>query len=107
MSNKITQLDLVGQSFPGRRSYIHSSTIIELATDKFKKTGKGITYKDLMDAGIAIHKDHAQDILKYHLRKGNIFTLKDKRPQQYYATNIESKVIEKIAKNTPIDPTEG
>jgi hypothetical protein len=105
MSNKITQLDLVGQSFPGRRSYIHSSTIIELATDKFKKTGKGITYKDLMDAGIAIHKDHAQDILKYHLRKGNIFTLKDKRPQQYYATNIESKVIEKIAKNTPIDPT--
>jgi hypothetical protein len=105
MSNKITQLDLVGQSFPGCRSYIHSLTIIELATNKFKKTGKGITYKDLMDAGIVIHKNHAQDILKYHLRKGHIFTLKDKRPQQYYPTNIKSKVIEKIAKNTPIDPT--
>jgi len=106
MSNKITQLDLVGQSFSGHRSYIQSSIIIELATDKFKKTGKGITYKDLMDAGIVIHKNHAQDVLKYHLRKGDIFTLNDKRPQQYYPTNIKSKVIEKIAKNTPIDPTE-
>jgi hypothetical protein len=105
MSSKITQLDLVGQSFPGCRSYIHSSTIIELATDKFKKTGKGITYKDLMNAGVAIHKRHAQYILKYQLRKGNIFTLKDKRPQQYYTDKIESKLKEKIAKNTPIDPT--
>ncbi len=83
---------------------IHSSKIIELAADKFEKTGKGITYKDLMDAGIVIHKRHAQDILKYHLRKWDIFTLKDKRPQQYYPTNIKSKVIEKITKNTPIDP---
>jgi hypothetical protein len=105
MSSRITQLDLVGQSFSSRRSYIHSSTIIELATDKFKKTCKGITYKDLIDAGIAIHKNHAQGILKYHKRKGDIFTLRDKRPQQYYPTNIKSEVKEKIAKNTPIDPT--
>jgi hypothetical protein len=105
MSSKITQLDVVGQSSPDSRSYIHSSTIIDLATDKFEKTRKGITYKDLMDAGIAIHKRHAQDVLKYHLRKGDIFTLKDMRPQQYYPTNIKSEVIEKIAKNTPIDPT--
>src|SRR5215211_1429151 len=105
MSSKITQLDVVGQSSPGCRSYIHSSTIIDLATDKFEKTRKGITYNDLLDAGIGIHKRHAQDVLKYHLRKGDIFTLKDMRPQQYYPTNIKSKVIEKIAKNTPIDPT--
>jgi hypothetical protein len=105
MSSRITQLDLVGQSFSGRRSYIHSWKIIELATDKFKKTCKGITYNDLMDAGISIHKNHAQDILKYHLGKGNIFTLKDKRPQQYYPTEIRAEVKEKIAKNTPIDPT--
>jgi hypothetical protein len=58
-----------------------------------------------MEAGIVIHKRHAQDILKYHLRKGDIFTLKDKRPQQYYPTGIRAEVIEKIAKNTPIDPT--
>src|SRR5215211_5259000 len=105
MSSKITQLDVVGQSSPGCRSYIHSSTIIDLATDKFEKTRKGITYNDLMDAGIVIHKNHAQDVLKYHLRKGDIFTLKDMRPQQYYLTNIKSKLIEKKAKNTPIDPT--
>jgi hypothetical protein len=105
MSNKITQLDLVGQSFPSCKSYIHSSTIIELAADKFNKTGKGITYKDLMQAGIVVHKNHAQDVLKYHLRKGDIFTLKDKRPQQYYPTEIRAEVIEKILKNTPIDPT--
>jgi hypothetical protein len=35
MSSKITELDAVGQSSPGCRSYIHSSTIIALATDKF------------------------------------------------------------------------
>jgi len=58
-----------------------------------------------MNAGIAIHKRHAQDILKYHLGKGNISTIKDMRPQQYYPARIEYKVIEKIAKNTPIDPT--
>jgi hypothetical protein len=105
MSTKITQLDLVGQCFSGCRSYIHSWKIIELATDKFKKTGKGITYKDLMDAGIALHKTHAQDILKYHLTRGNIFTLKNMRPQQYYPTKIKAEVIEKITKNTLIDPT--
>lgn len=105
MSNKITQLDLVGQSSSSCRSYIHSSKIIELATGKFRNTGKGITYKDLMDAGVSIHKNHAQDVLKYHLIKGDIFTLKDMRPQQYYPTNIKSEVKEKIAKNTPIDPT--
>ena len=64
MSSKITPLDLVGQCCPGRRSYIHSSIIIQLAIDKFRKTGRGITYKDLIDAGIALHKKHAQDILK-------------------------------------------
>jgi hypothetical protein len=105
MSNKITQLDLVGQSSSSCRSYIHSSKIIELATGKFRNTGEGITYKDLMDAGVSIHKNHAQDVLKYHLRKDNIFTLKDKRPQQYYPTGSKSEVIEKTAKNTPIDPT--
>ncbi len=105
MSTKITPLDLVGQCFSGHRSYIHSSTIIEIATNKFKKTRKGITYIDLIDAGIALHKTHAQDILKYHLRTGNLFTLKDRRPQQYYPTPIKAEVIEKIAKNTPIDPS--
>jgi hypothetical protein len=106
MSNKITQLDLVGQSSSDCRSYIHSAKIVELSTDKFMKTGKGITFKDLMKEGITFHKYQAQDTLKYHLRKGNIFTLKDTRPQQYYPTKIKAEVIEKIAKNTPLDPTE-
>jgi hypothetical protein len=105
MSSRITQLDLVGQCFSGCRTYIHSAKIVELANNKFKKTGKGITFKDLMDAGMSVRKKHAQDILKYHLRKNNIFTLKDMRPQQYYPTKIKAEVLEKLAKNTPIDPT--
>jgi hypothetical protein len=48
---------VVGNGVDSRhRSYIHSSTITELAIDRFRKTGRGITYTDLMDAGVAIHK---------------------------------------------------
>jgi hypothetical protein len=46
-----------------------------------------------------------QDTLKYHLRKGTLFTLIDKRPQQYYPTSIKSEIIQNLGKNTPIHPT--
>jgi hypothetical protein len=107
-SDKITQLDLVGSSnIYGRRPYTSSKRIIEFAIGRFRKAGKGLTYIDLMISGIAL-RQQAQDILKYQLRQGNIFILKDRRPQQYYPTKIRSEVIEKIAtrnNNTPIDPS--
>jgi hypothetical protein len=103
-SDKITPLRLVG-SRSGYRSYTFSCDIVELAADKFMKTGKGLTYVDLMNAGVVPRKNQAQDILKYHLKRGNLFTLADRRPQQYYATKDRSEVQEKIAKNTLIDPS--
>ena len=59
-----------------------------------------------MDAGLVVHKHQAQEVLKYQLRKGNLFTLGDKRPQEYYPTKIKSEIVEKLAKrNTPIQPS--
>jgi hypothetical protein len=104
-SKKIPQEDLVGRFSSGSRSYNFSYSITDLAIDKFRKTGKGITYKDLMDAGVAVHKHQAQEILKYQLRIGNLFTIQDERPQKYYPNKIKSEVVGKIAKrNTPIQP---
>src|SRR5215216_4400962 len=105
-SDKIPQQGLVGRFASGSRSYNFSYGITDLAVDKFRKTGKGITYKDLMDAGVAVHKHQAQEILKYQLRIGNLFTIQDKRPQEYYPNKIKSEVVEKVAKrNTPIQPS--
>ena len=105
-SDKITQHGLDGRFSYGSRSYNFSQSITDLAENKFRKTGKGLTYKDLMDAGVVIHKHQAQEVLKYQLRKGNLFTLKDRKPQEYYPTKIKSVVFEKYAKrNSPIQPS--
>ena len=44
-------------------------------------------------------------MLKYHLRKGTLFTLGALKPQQYYATAIKSDIIENLQKSTQADPT--
>jgi hypothetical protein len=106
-SKKIPQEGLAVRFASGSRSYNFSGGITELAAGKFRKTGRGTIYKDLMDAGLVAHKHQAQEVLKYQLRKRNLFTLGDKRPQEYYPTKIKSEIIEKIAKrNTPIEPSE-
>ena len=105
-SDKITQHGLDGRfSYGSRFSYNFSQSITDLAENKFRKTGKGLTYKDLMDAGVVIHKNQAQEVLKYQLRKGNLFTLKDRKPQEYYPTKIKSVVFEKMLKGIhPYNP---
>jgi hypothetical protein len=80
-SKKIPKEDLVGRFSSGSKSYNFSYSITDLAIDKFRKAGKGITYKDLMDAGVVVHKRQAQESLKYQLKIGNLFTIQDKRPQ--------------------------
>jgi hypothetical protein len=105
-SKKIPQEGLVGRFTSGSRSYNFSVGVTEFAAGKFRKTGRGIFYKDLMDAGLVVHKDQAQELLKYQLRKGNLITFENKRPQEYYPAKIKSEVIEKLAKrNTPIQPS--
>src|SRR6188472_1210466 len=88
------------------RNYIPSEEMTDLAVDHYRtKKGQGLTWKYLIARGLVKHKKQAQDTLKYHVRKGTLFTLQDKRPQQYYATAIKSEIMEKLQRNTPIDPT--
>jgi hypothetical protein len=77
----------------------------DLAVDHYRtKKGTGITWKYLTEIGLAKNKQQAQDTLKYHLKKGILFTLGDKRPQQYYPTAIKSDIMESLQKNTPLYP---
>jgi hypothetical protein len=86
--------------------YVSSDEITKLAIERYKMNGRrGITYTDLLEAGFAEHKTQAQDMLKYHLRIGTLFTLEAKRPQQYFPTDIKSDIMENLAKSTQIDPT--
>jgi hypothetical protein len=72
-----------------RNHHVTSDQITKLAVETYKmKGGRGITYVDLLGKGLAVHKKQAQDMLKYHFRKETLFTLEDKRPQQYYPTAI-------------------
>lgn len=105
--NKNTPLGLLGH-LCSRKGYVGSDSIKELAVEKYKnRNRKGIIYQDLMDSGLAIHKRQAQDMLKYHLKKGTLFTLRDTRPQQYFPSIMRSEIIKnELDKNTPIDPTE-
>jgi hypothetical protein len=78
----------------------------DLAVDHYRtKKGKGITWKYLVEKGLAKHKRQAQDTLKYHVRKGTLFTLGDKRPQQYYPSTIKSEIMENIGRSTLVDHT--
>ena len=89
-----------------RNLYVSSRQITEMAIDIYKMRGRGITYNDLLDRGFSLHKKLAQDMLKYHLRKGTLFTLEDRRPQQYYPTELRSEIKQKkLQKNTPIHPS--
>lgn len=50
-----------------------------------------IAESNLMDAGLVSRKKQAQKALKYHLRIGTLFTLRDTRPQQYYPSDKDLK----------------
>jgi hypothetical protein len=105
-NNKNTPLALAAQTYRSRnRRYTSSDKIIDIAIGKFRKSQRGITFKDLMKQGLAVHKRQSQDTLKYYRRKGILFTLKLCRPQEYFATSIKSEVMKNILKITPMDPT--
>lgn len=86
--------------------YVSSQQIVELAIEKYKtKGGRGITFTDLLETGLAEDKGQAQDMLKYHKRKGTLFIVEAVRPQQYCATAIKSDIMENLTKSTLIDPS--
>jgi len=107
-NNKNTPLALAAQRYHScHRRYTNPDTIIDITIEKFRKNQHGITFKDLIKQGLAAHKRQAQDTLKYYRRKGILFTLKLRRPQEYFAIAIKSEVMVSISskKITPIDPT--
>ena len=105
-NHNFTPLVLSARGCVVDRNYISSKEMTDLSIDYYRtKKGTGITWKYLTEIGLAKHKQQAQETLKYHVKKATLFTLEDKRPQQYYPTVIRSEIIENKQKNTPIDPT--
>jgi hypothetical protein len=103
-------LALVGQCFSKGR-YTKSKEFDEFVISKYRKTGKGITFANLLSSGLAYDKKQAQSTLKYYLKKELLFTLGASRPQEYFPTSIRSEIMNnnmsKKKNNIPIDPTRG
>jgi hypothetical protein len=93
---------------PGK--HISDNLLEELALEKHRKNGKGITIKDLIER-FGVHKNKAQRRLKNAIKEkkdkpGILFTLNRKNPQQYYPTRLKEEIIEQIKKqNRLINPT--
>ena len=89
-----------------RRRYTKAEEINELSVDKYIRSHKGITYNDLIRAGIASHKLQAQLALKRCKKKDILFTPENHKPQHYYPSSLKSEILKaKMSKNVPMNPT--
>ena len=109
-SSQNIPLALLGQygqcGYTKRRRYTRAQEIEKLAVEKYNKNGKGITFNDLISAGLASHKEQAQITLKHCLRMGLLFSLGNHKPQLYYPTCLKSEVSKaKMSKNIPVRVT--
>jgi hypothetical protein len=99
-------LGLVEQSFITRRRYTKSEEINHLAINHYRRTGNGITFKDLLSSGLSHHKEQARTTIKHCIEKEVLFAPRKLRPQQYYPVCLKSEVMKRImSKSIPIDPT--
>jgi hypothetical protein len=90
-----------------KRRYTSYRAIDTLAIEKYKKTGKGISFNDLIHSGIARHKRQARDALKRFRRRKILFTLENRKPQQYYPFSLKSEIIKaKLSKDAQVRVTE-
>ena len=89
-----------------KRRYTKSKYIEDLAISTFHRTELGITFKDLLIKKYAFKKKQAQNTLKKCLQNKILFTIEDRKPQQYYATSIKSEIIKKKQKNILVGHTE-
>jgi hypothetical protein len=101
-----TPVDNSAQDTPSanKRRYNTKQEIDRLAQDVYHKFHRGLVYSDLIARGKASHKSQAQSTLKHYAREGTLFTLDDKKPQQYYPASIQDAVIQD-KKTIPVDPT--
>ena len=88
------------------RRYTKANRIDAVAKYYYQKTGRGITYVHLLREGIAKHKSQAQNTLKVFRMKRVLFTIDNRRPQEYYPMSIKSEIMQaRMSKNAPIQPT--
>ncbi|MGH9989561.1 MAG: hypothetical protein ACREAS_03905, partial [Nitrososphaera sp.] len=101
----LVQSDNVGCS--RKRRYTKTHDVATLAVEKFKTSGKGITFNDLMLSGLAKHKSQAQNTLKRYLAKKVLFVIKDHKPQHYFAASLKAEIFKaRLSKNAPVGVTE-
>lgn len=90
-----------------KRRYTKYQTIDRLAIERYKGTGKGVSFNDLIHSGLARHKRQAQDTLKRLRERKILFTLENHKPQQYYPHCLKSEIIKaRLSKNAPVEATE-
>jgi hypothetical protein len=65
-----------------RRRYTRAEQIEKLAVDKYKKNGQGLTFNDLLHAGLTSNKKQSQISLKHYPNNGILFTISAHKPQQ-------------------------
>jgi len=100
------------------RSYTSEYKIKDIAIEKYRSGGNGITFKDVIER-FPLKKAQAQRSLKHFHARGILFTAEDlisqgidlvenKSPQQYFPTCIKADIIENLKKrkNVLVDPTE-
>lgn len=76
------------------RKYTRSDEVVDLAMRKYKSSGWGITYTDLISHRISINKNSAQRTLKHILTSGKLFTIANYKPQQYFPSSIKAEIIQ-------------
>ena len=101
----------------GRR--VTRNTIEDLATEKYRSCGKGITFEDLQRR-FSLRKNQAQRSLKHFrddcellftagdLNSQEIYLIENTNPQQYFPSCIKADIIEdlkKRSKNVQVHPT--
>jgi hypothetical protein len=59
-----------------------------LAIEKYKETGKGISFNDLIQSGLVLHKRQAQDTL---------FVCGNHKLQQNYLFRTKSEIFEPVS----------
>jgi hypothetical protein len=85
--------------------YTKDDVIEDLAIQKCRVNGTGITCYDLRDSMLPERKitlKQAQNTLYYHLKHGTLFTREKHIPQQYFPTCLQSEI---LCKSKVKDPT--
>jgi hypothetical protein len=93
--------------YDSKRRYTKAQEVDALAGENYMKNGRGITFRDLISAGLAKHKSQAQNTLKRCLSKKILFVIEERKPQQYFPSSLKAEILKaKYSKNVPIGVTQ-